>query len=516
MRLFPRCLIVVLFAAASTALAQSSLPSPSTSTKSHVERFSTPEMRAERAESEASATLQTNPNDVKALNARSLARMRLGNYRDALTDLERAVSLKPNESEYQANLGYVLWKLGRAEEAVNAERSSLKLDEKNYTAHYQLGRFLLRLGNPKQLGEAAAHLKRALEIDPRQYEVRFELLAAYRALGDTTQALSQLDLLQDARPADPRVTYVAALLAADRNDMKDAINGFREALRRDPSLYGAWQDLGMAYIKLDQWKDAAQTFAELAQRQSESAEAAYLHALALFNSGESKQAEVEARRALRLNAGMADAQTLLGIILAARGSANQEAIEALQQAVAIDPKNFDAQFNLGRLQYVIKDYGNAVRSLTMAIQLRPSHAQARFFLGTALEAAGDSEEALRQYEALSKLDPQSPYGQLGLGALLVKRGKLTDAVDALQRSIALDAQNFEAHLALGRALSLSERFADAVSSLKRAVDLSPERPDAHYQLGLALKRLGRNEEAAREFAIVDKLNTEFRTNTSPR
>src|SRR5262245_6439318 len=516
MKLSPCCLIAILVVVSSIAYSQESDATKPTTVKSHVERFSTPAMRAERADAEASAALQTNPNDAQALNNRSLARMRLGKYRDAEADLQRAVTLKSDVSDYHANLGYVLWRLGRATEAVTEERTALKLDEKNYTAHYQLGRFLLRIGDSKLLTEAATHLRRAVEIDPRQYEARFELLATYRALGDIAQALSQLDLLQDARPSDPRVTYVAALLAADRNDLNTAINGFREALRRDPSLYGAWQDLGMSYIKLNRWKEAAQTFAELTERQAESVEAAYLHALSLFNSGELKGAELEARRTLRLNAGVADAHTLLGIILASRGNQNGEAIEALQQAVALDPKNFDAQFNLGRVQYLTKDYANAVSSLTAALELRPDHSQARFFLGTTLEATGDSDAALKQYEELNRRDPQSPYGKLGLGALLVKRGKLAEAIDALRKSIELDSTNFEAHLALGRALSLNEKFEEAVLSLQRAVAISPERPDAHYQLGLALRRLGRTQEAAREFAIVDKLNAEFRTNAAPR
>lgn len=484
--------------------------------RSHVERFSTAEMRAERTETEMSAKIAANPSDAETLNARALARMRLSKYAEAAEDLRRAVALDAKNSEYQANLGYALWKLGRAEEAVKAERLAISLDDKNFTAHYQLGRFLLRVGDEKLFGEALTHLKRALELDPRQYEVRFELIAVYRSLNDLANASAQLDLLQDAHPADARVDYVRALLALDRNEINTAIKNFQEALRKDNNLFGAWQDLGLTYIKLKRWSDAADTFAELVKRQPEAAEVAYFYALSLYNSGKTAEAETETRRTLRLNAGIEEAHTLLGIILASRGNANSEAIDSLMQAVALNPKSFDAVFYLGRVQYAAKEYAGAAKSLRAAVELNPRHAEARFFLGTILEAGGDTAAALKEYEELVKLEPESVYGQLGLGALLVKQGKTDEAIAALQKAVKLNPQNFEAHWALGRAFILSEKFAEAVQALEKAVAIAPERAEAHYQLGLAFRRLGKMTEAAREFETVNRLNKEFRTGTGEK
>ncbi|HXG91948.1 MAG TPA: tetratricopeptide repeat protein [Blastocatellia bacterium] len=500
--------VVALLACAGSAFAQSAPQA-----RSHVERFSTPEMRAERVETESSAKLAANPNDAEALNLRALARMRFGRHQEAFEDLRRAVSIKPNNAVYQANLGTVLWKLGRVEEAIAAERAAIKLDENNFAAHYQLGRFLMRIGGNDRIAEAVTHLKRALEIDPQQYDVRFELIAAYRALGDRAQASTQLDFLWDARPSDPRVFYMSALLATDRDDWQAAIKDFKEALRRDPSLFGAWQDMGLAFVKLKRWPEAVESFAEFAERQPNSVDAAYLHALALFNAGRATEAESEARRALRLNGGAAEAHTLLGVILASRGNASAEAIEALQQAIALNANSFDAHFYLGRVLYAVKDFAGAAKELRAAVALNPRHAEARFFLGTALESAGDGQAAMNEYQELIKIDSESSIGQLGLGALLVKQGKTDEAINVLKRAISLDSNSFEAHWALGRAFALAERFNEAVEVLKTAVALAPYRADAHYQLGLALRRLGRNDEAAREFAIVEKLNTEFRTNT---
>jgi len=479
--------------------------------RSHVERFSTPSARAERAEAEATAKIKANPKDAEAFNERSLARMRLGRYGEAAEDLRRAVALKPADAEYQANLGYVLWKTGHPSEAIASERAALALDDKNFTAHYQLGRFLLRAGgDPKQLAEAATHLRRAIEIDPRQTDVRFELLAAYRAMGDTAQASAQLELLQDARPSDPRVTYIRALLASDRGDLNMAIEGFREALRLDPSLYGAWQDLGVAYIKQQRWAEAVDTFAELSRRQTDSVDAAYFHALALFNAGHEREAESEVRRALRLDAGAAAAHTLLGIILFTRGGADVEARDSLTQAVALDPESFDAQYYLGRVEGDTKDFVAAARNLRIATKLNPHHSFARFLLGYALEASGEFEAAMTEYQELVRLDPQSAFGQMGSGALLVKQGKIDEAIAALRRSIALDPTIFEAHWALGRALVLAKRDREAIESFRAAIALAPNRPDGHYQLALALQRAGRKDEAAREFAVVSRITTEFR------
>jgi tetratricopeptide (TPR) repeat protein len=479
-------------------------------TRSHVERFSSPQVKAEKQESDATQLIKSNPQDAENYNKRALARMRLARYQDAYEDLKQAASLKPDNADYLANLGYVLWKIGKPNDAIQMLKTAHKLNEKNFTANYQLGRFLLRLGSQPQVQESIAYLKKALEIDPRESEVRFDLLAAYRLIGDKANAVAQLRLLQDSRPSDARVNYIDGLLQSDRGDLNAAIDSFREALRRDSTIVGAWQDLGLAYIKQERWSDAEQSFAELIKRQSDSVEASYFYALSLFNNSKRVEAEKEIRRTLRLDGGASAAHTLLGIILAAKGGADVEASESLTQAVALDPTSFDAQFYLGRVQFALREYPEAARSFREAIKINPKNAEARFFLGTALESSGESEKALVEYQELVKIDSQSAFGQLGLGALLVKQNKLDEAIVALNKAVTLSPNNFEAHYALGRAFSLANKFNEAIDALQKATTLEPDRADAHYQLGLALQRAGRKEEAAKEFAIVEKINTEFR------
>ena len=93
-------LVVLVFAPLASMSAQSAAPNGS------VSRRTFPHSRGSgrKSEADANAKLTANPNDDVALNARSLARMRLGRYSEAQDDLRRAGSLKPDNSDYQANL----------------------------------------------------------------------------------------------------------------------------------------------------------------------------------------------------------------------------------------------------------------------------------------------------------------------------------------------------------------------------------------------------------------------------
>jgi tetratricopeptide (TPR) repeat protein len=476
----------------------------------HVERFNTLEARAAKIETDTTEKLKSTKTDASLFNERALARIRLKKLNEAAEDLVNAINLKPNDAEFRANYGYVLWKLNKFQEAINAEREALKLDEKNYTANYQLGRFLIRTGDKTLLKEATEKLRKAIEIDPREYEVRFELVAAFRELGDIAAAVRQLEFLQDAKPSDARVSYISGLLAIDKGDTKLAVERLNDALRKDENLFGAWQDLGLLYAKTGRWKESSETFTELTKRQPTSVEASYFLALSFFNSQRPKEAEAEIRRTLRLDSGSADAHSLLGIILLSGGKSNGEAMDSLLQAVALQPNNFDANFYLGRVQYASREYANALKSLQKSVEIKPANVEARFFLGTVFEALGESEKALNEYREIVKLDEKSFFGQVGLGALLAKQGKIDDAIISLNRAIALDKNSFEANWALGRVYILQEKFAEAENVLQKAVSLQPNRTDARYQLGLALRRLGKPAEAKREFDLVEKLNREFR------
>lgn len=248
---------------------------------------------------------------------------------------------------------------------------------------------------------------------------------------------------------------------------------------------------------------------QLARAASDGANAAVLsNTSSLPTPGQKDAEQREARRHA------ADALVLLGVIVAVKGDTGG-ALKMVEQAVALAPDNFDAQFALGRARYGAGDHAGAAKSFRAAIALRPDDPQARFFLATALEGAGETEGALAAYRELLTLRPDSADGHLGLGALLVKLGgdRTLEGTKELMRAISLNGDLYEARITLGRALVRLGRAEEAVEHLQRAALLAPANPEPHYQLALAYRRLGKRDLAERENKIVKEIHAARRVNT---
>src|SRR5216684_3229590 len=281
---------------------------------SHVERFTDPLTKWRNAEQEASARLAANPKDSHALADRGVARLNLGRIEEASGDLNRAAELDTTSAELRAQLAYAFMLLGRQPEAIAAAKAALVLNPENEAAHANLGRALLQGGSDPQ--QAAVHLKRAVELNPEDSNLRFDLFSAYRQSGDLLHANAELRLLRAILPpTDPRVSYGEGLLETDRGQIAPAIERFQKALRANPRYAAARYDLARALVQTERWKEALDLLGPLSKDNPRSYTAAYLHALALENSHRIDEAVEEARRAISLEPRSADAFTLLGIAL---------------------------------------------------------------------------------------------------------------------------------------------------------------------------------------------------------
>jgi tetratricopeptide (TPR) repeat protein len=92
----------------------------------------------------------------------------------------------------------------------------------------------------------------------------------------------------------------------------------------------------------------------------------------------------------------------------------------------------------------------------------------------------------------------------------LRYGQVEEALVELTTALNLDPKNFETAMNIGKILAKQGKLDDSIRYLREASEEAPSSPEAHYQLALTLRRAGRNAEAAREFAEVNRLNQERR------
>ena len=117
--------------------------------------------------------LQIDPADHTACNYLGYMWADQGiNLEEALTLIQKAVKLSPDNGAYIDSLGWVLFKLGRNEEALVQLRRAVELVKPDAVVFGHLADVLVKLGKPD---EALTVLRRASELEPDNKEISQKL-----------------------------------------------------------------------------------------------------------------------------------------------------------------------------------------------------------------------------------------------------------------------------------------------------------------------------------------------------
>lgn len=172
-----------------------------------------------------------------------------------------------------------------------------------------------------------------------------------------------------------------------------------------------------------------------------------------------------------------------------------DAIAHLKQTLALKPQLFEAELNLAMLYVRNHQPAEAIPALKDATGQKPGNARAERYLGDALLATGDQTGAAAAYQAAVTADPKNGAAQLGFGQALAAAGKLDEALPHYQTAAQLDPHLASYKLELAADYIHAGKEDQAIPILKEF----PEDPGAVEQLGQALMDSGKPEEAVEQF-----------------
>lgn len=213
--------------------------------------------------------LHLDPNDSRTMAALARARSNQGLPNAAVDLYQKALQLEPSLTLLHLNLARAFSAAGRNQEAIRAFQDFAstvggKTDSQLISSVFlEMGQTLLETGDA---GQAAEVFQAALSHPDSQAQARVGLAKVSLTRSDYRAAAAHLERALELEPRNADVWHTWSMLAAEQGKWLEAVTRMEKAVRfrdDDPEL---WIQLGRCYRKAGRPEDADRTFAKAAER----------------------------------------------------------------------------------------------------------------------------------------------------------------------------------------------------------------------------------------------------------
>lgn len=305
-------------------------------------------------------------------------------------------------------------------------------DSATARAHREKGAVLL---DRRDFAGAAAEFRKAVEQDPRDFGLRYNLALSLANAGRRPEGIAEL----------------------------------RRALRQKPGWGQGFFGLGHIYVLDGQPEHAEQSFRTALSLDASLVRARFELGKLLEQKGDRDGAMEQYEQAVRLAPDFTAARYRLGVLLsqtgqAQRGAAELEVVTRIREQRAKGEQAALA-YKQGLSQLEAKQFEAAAGELEQSLALRPDFIEVRIALaetceqwGLALEGQDKKPEAIEKFRRALEADPRADtYNHVGV--LLARSGRLREAIASFRAALALQPDFHNAQVNLGQALALERDLA---------------------------------------------------------
>jgi tetratricopeptide (TPR) repeat protein len=177
-----------------------------------------------------------------------------------------------------------------------------------------------------------------------------------------------------------------------------------------------------------------------------------------------------------------------------------EAISEYERVLALHPSLYEAELNLGISLLRNKQAAAALPHLTSASDQKAQEFRPRFYVAEALFANQQYADAETAYRSALQQNPSSAAAEVGLGRSLAREGRLEDAEPHYRTAAASDPAYRDLLLELATAYEEKQKPARAMAIYREF----PTNPGAQERLGALLLQSGDSAAAIQplEFAVA--------------
>jgi tetratricopeptide (TPR) repeat protein len=279
---------------------------------------------------------------------------------------------------------------------------------------------------------------------------------------------------------------------------EDSIAAYRKSVKAKPDVFESNLNLGLALADSEQ-PEAEQFFRaatklKAASNPVEGRKRAWMALARFLQASKPDDAVVALREAAAADPKDAEPHLMAGSLLE-KLQRPADAEQEYRQALAVAPDSPDALIALTNLYSTQRRFADAEAQLRRLVAVRPNDPGVHMQFGRMLAIAGKNDEAIAELETGLRLDPNDAKAQRDLADLYSDAGKYEQARQMYGALLAVNPNDAGLHYGFGRALLKQKKFPEAQQELVRAVQLKPDLGEAYGDLAVAA-----NEN--KEYAVV--------------
>tara|TARA_Y100000588_G_scaffold271323_1_gene287039 strand:+ start:852 stop:3362 length:2511 start_codon:yes stop_codon:yes gene_type:complete len=362
--------------------------------------------------------LKLQPNQSEILKHIANTYQEHGQHENAISYYRKAIQINPDMPEVYNNICTALMDLGRLDEAMTHCTQAINIKPHDAVGLYNNGNVHRLQG---RLDQAVDLYERSLDIDRDFAPAHNNLGLVLAAQGRTTAAIQHYQRAIELGPSDANYHVNLANAFMEQQDVEQAIMQYKKGLSIDSQNAHGHYNIALALDQLDRKNQAIHHYQQAISANPDYARAHHNLALILEATGEFEQAMQHFRHALRITPNMKETRLNMGMLLVRRGQF-QDAIAELDGLVAMASK---WEPGLRLLSWAVihqpspngSDITRAVMLAQQAVELATTDkAMSLFNLADVYAAAGQIEASLdaarASQDAINESTPQILRGHI--------------------------------------------------------------------------------------------------------
>jgi len=294
--------------------------------------------------------------------------------------------------------------------------------------------------------------------------------AAYQT-GDWDSYIASMKLIIPLEPEAADIYYLIGDAYRFKNDPKNAIDAYNEALKIDPNFGAPYLGLARARLMDDPDLNVEYLYDEAIKRDPDFGEVYIDRARYYIIQKNPKAAIIDLDTASKLMPESPMVYTAYADAYLALGD-SEKALKSAEKSYSLDSTDPAIYKVLGTLYIGTGQYERAIETLNVYVIYANENDKAYALLGQAYYELKDYETAVKNFDKAEAINPNGLkkfYSYKGLANLALKN--IDQAVDDLEKALDDDGQSFEINLGLAQAYYKQEKYgstylrADALKSL---------------------------------------------------